>query len=202
MDNSKDNAKESKRMGIAEVLQHTAKAWQAKRAMLVREGTFWRAYEEAALTVTQKVSSFKVTTRYVKCVGQWVSYVGFPVSTFEKWCGSIPSEKDGDLRTMLALSPEDHAKIAEMFAHWKEQQVEAAKEDAKKSGEEAPASSYATQALGRLTGKEKRVIMMILSFPLESSTPIECMLFVHSLKSALRSDDNDYFAKDSGAGAE
>ncbi len=38
MDNSKDNAKESKRMGIAEVLQHTAKAWQAKRAMLVREG--------------------------------------------------------------------------------------------------------------------------------------------------------------------
>ena len=78
------------KMQITEILQRTSEMQGKNAVLLLHEGLFWRAYEQGALALCEYVHPFKVTTRYYKGIGQWVSYVGFPDSSLRKWTVRIP----------------------------------------------------------------------------------------------------------------
>lgn len=64
-------------MTTEEILQAVQSHWQVSEVLLVCEGLFWRAYEQSALALCELVHPFKLSTRNVKCVEQWVSNVGY-----------------------------------------------------------------------------------------------------------------------------
>ncbi len=162
---------------------------EKKSVLLLHEGKFWRAYEQGALALCEYVHPFKVTTRYYKGIDQWVSYVGFPDTSLQKWLEGRTLTGDVKGQSLCAaLTPAECRHIADCFGEWKCQQVARAKVQSPKVVSDDALAAYTGTAVGSRVGKENAVIMRLLTFPLESSTPLSCMNFLAELKVLLQNE--------------
>lgn len=71
-------------MEVSERLQMEVEAAGEGQVLLLKEGTFWKAYEQSAYTLHQ-MFGFKPSLRYVKKVTQTVVSVGFPLQSLAKF---------------------------------------------------------------------------------------------------------------------
>ncbi len=120
---------------------------------LYHEGMFWRAYERSAFMMFSQVKKLKLVTRRVKAAGnEVVSYVGFPLSSFDTVCNGIEilsrSEDCIVLKSPNAITEEE-------FAAWKKQ-------------------CGPSEAVD--------IVKMIKGFTVAEHTPMECMAFIIKLQ--------------------
>ena len=146
-------------MNLAEKIKHE----DALEINLYKEGIFWIAYEQSAYAL-QEVKILKPTRKYVKVVKQDVVSVGFPDSVLRV---VIPlfdevSRTDTEVR-LRKKTPIDLVR----FSNWK-------------SG--LPLVESAAPVLPPIAREEPEVVHLIRSFPLATSTPLDCFQFVVSLK--------------------
>ncbi len=163
-----------------------AKAQQEKAILLVREGLFWRAYEQGAFALCKYVHPFKVTSRFYKGLGQWLCYVGFPDTALQKWTSKRTVTKQSDKLLRLQLTEAEQKDVIASFSEWKEQQVGATRANEPQHNTYASAGHSVSQPMRRQLSVEQEVMLRLRTFPLERSSPLDCMNFVAELKSLLQ----------------
>ncbi len=169
---------------ILEIEQERAESKDWLNIHLFQEGSFYRAYEVSAWLCHTRINEFKVTHRHVKGIEQSIVFVGFPVSSLEKRTpeGAIivtVAEK----HLMLTLPvPETDMVVADAkndFAVWKSRQpISSSKESADGKSNSVSRSNGGNRSLFSIA-------QSILAFPIESHSPIDCMLFLSELKKDL-----------------
>ena len=161
-------------------------AEEENAVLLFSGGMFWRAYERGAMALCEYVHPFKVTTRFHKAADQWISCVGFPDSSLEKWTEEREMRRLDGTCLSLALSDGEKTHIDTAFGEWKEQHVAAAKRAGSPPvcGDGRQGQAFA--AIGARVGDADNAVMRLRAFPLERSTPLDCMNFVAELKRMLQ----------------
>ena len=120
---------------------------------LYHEGMFWRDYERSAFMMSSQVKKLKVVARRVRAAGnQVVSYVGFPLGSFDSVCNGIEVLSRSDDAIVLK-SPK--AITEDEFAAWKKQDE---------------------------PSEDVDVVKMIKGFTVADHTPMECMAFIIKLQ--------------------
>ena len=153
-------------------IQEKMKIEQANidKIYLYREGGFWKAYERSAYMFHQHIKRYLVQKKYVKSVGSYVVYLGFPDSKVSdltrEYTVTVPDEKQLVVSSGHVVDPSE-------FDTWK-----ALIEMKHDEGRPEKASGGAAEA-------EKEAIHRIRNFMLESANPIECLIFVKELKHLL-----------------
>lgn len=142
----------------------------AVRAMaFFADGTFYAAYERSAFLATHLLPPLKVTCRYRKAVDQTVAQVGFPAASLPKFAGDLPLEQREGMLTLQL--PADATFSEDEFEAWKQALPIAKEGDGPKP----------------LAKSQTAILESIRTYPLESRTPMETMLFVADLKKRLQS---------------
>lgn len=141
-----------------------------KTIVLHQEGIFYIVYEHSAWLFYTFVHQFKTKKTFVKSVGKDVVSMGFPVSSLEKFIGLCKVFKEGSIVRMELVDCDTTDKMD--FEQWKNQQ-----------GSERP---QIYDSVTEKTSCNKELCDMIKAFPLESKTPVECMLFLVELKNKLK----------------
>lgn len=157
-------------------------AVQCHRVHLWHEGSFMCAYEWSAWLLCRFVHEFKVTRRQFKSIDAPVVFVGFPKTSISKF---VPQgcmaheveEKHTVIDLPIDVTEEIYETMRAEYAQWVEQQ---------------PLST--TQPKERITASQSgsippssitEVMHNILSYPVESKSPIDCMLFLAEVKAHL-----------------
>ena len=156
---------------------------------LYPEGTFLRAHEWSAWLCVRYLKDFKVTRRLQKVVERDVCFVGFPVTSLDKWAPDpalVTRRDDGSIDLVLpAEVQQGRPQTADMtgdFTQWRNSipitEAQPKKEKARQNGTggEAPESVHES-----LTA----IMQQVMAFPIESRSPMECMLFLSELKKKL-----------------
>ena len=141
--------------------------------ILHREGIFYIAYEQSAWLFSVALHAFRVKRLFVKCVAQDVVSIGFPMTSLGKFTGGC-EVVDEDSIVHLLLPNGDLPQSCD-FESWKAMQ---AGED---SGRHT-AESLADDAIA----KKMELLERIDGFPIESKSPIECMLFLSEIKAVYK----------------
>jgi hypothetical protein len=153
---------------------------------LFQEGTFYRAYEWSAWLCHRYISRFKVTKRKLKNIEQPVLFIGFPLTSLQKYTPEggdvvVTGEKTMDLLLPDTMVPDDMT--ADMmqadFEQWKESIPLA--EPSKKRESEALADGETPMFHSGITG----IMHRVLAFPIENKTPMQCMAFLADIKQQL-----------------
>lgn len=140
---------------------------------LYREGLFYKAYERSAYLWVHKVCGYAVKCRYVKSVKMPVVSIGFPQNALPaKIQGLTPTEFQGGVVIKPGGMVED-----EDFDRWKQ------------GCEPEPQSAYVPSLPERVVCQEptphygyNEVIEELRRFPIETSTPLDCVMFISRLK--------------------
>ncbi len=154
---------------------------------LMKEGTFYHAYEWSAWLCFRYVAQLKATRRlFANSISESMVFVGFPVNSLPKYTpegANIVESDDGGLDMILPLSvfqPETTLdNLHSDFENWK-QSVPLTEKSKNKVKEEKYGVSAAERP-ARLTD----VMREIVSYPLEQHSPMECMMFVAEMKQKL-----------------
>lgn len=172
--------------------QQRKSALDCRKIFLLKDGNFYRAYEWSAWLLTTGVSEpIKVMRKTVKKLKTDYVCVGFPLNSVHKFTpdgatvastgenGAVILLPDGDSwRVPQGVSEADFVNsVAERAKKWKAEV---------KTDELKPYAAKASPdgaSRGGITG----IVKDILSFPLESSTPLECASFLSSLKQSAAS---------------
>lgn len=139
-------------------MQEILKTEREKRpgtVVLFDEGLFLKAYEESACRLAQQYG-LKVKCRAVKAAGETVASVGFPKSSLAKYAPNAVGQGGH-------MEADGIEAGAVPFAEWK---AEAAAADATSAS-----ADWLAEAVAR--------------YPVESKSPVECMLFLLELKKRL-----------------
>lgn len=134
---------------------------------------FWKAYNQSAMRLCEHFLSYKVTVKYIKKVKQTVCYCGFPQQALEKIkakalennCGFNEEEKQVIISGLIDKN--DYEKWKYQFRA--DEHILAVRE---------PSAIYKTTE----KTTTEMLIKKIREYPLENSTPMQTMLFVHNLK--------------------
>ena len=148
-----------------------------------KEGNFYRAYEFSAWLAFRFAGELNVTRRYSKAANGDIMMVGFPLASLPKFTpeGVTPVfSEDGQLMTMTIPAysfKEDETleKLKEEFKNWKHS-VEASNKKGHESGGGKP--SLPEGKPQRLTS----IMHKMLAYPIEQSSPMECMSFLAEMK--------------------
>ncbi len=134
---------------------------------LYSEGIFFKAYEHSAWLAYHILNRFMVKKKYIKKAGQEIVSIGFPKTTLGKWAAGRRMY-ESETKAAIYIDDCEYDSIPEKdFTRWK---------DSISHGRESKAEDKAV---------ENAIIEQIRLFPVESKTPIECMMFVSSLKREL-----------------
>lgn len=176
---------------IKQILQIESERSEENRNVvhLFQEGTFYRAYNWSAWLCHRFVQQFKVTHKQLKGIDESVLFVGFPVSSIERYFGTCTmhdvdeKSKDVYLLTDIVSQDMDINIMKTDFGNWKSSiPLTISKTKVKENdAESAPEQSSSHNLPRTITA----IMQQILSFPLEHKTPIECMLFVAETKQNL-----------------
>lgn len=155
---------------------------QCLRINLFKEGTFYRAYEWSAWLCVRYVHEFKTTRRLMKNTDESMVFIGFPVTSLQKFFGDdVAVNDDGSVSVSLRSDVFGEGSSADTlaveFSNWK-QSVPLTENSKKRLDEER---NPATAGPQRLTD----IMHDILSYPIESRTPMESMSFLSELKTRL-----------------
>ena len=154
---------------------------------LYGDGSFYRAYEWSAWLCCRYVRQNKVTRRFVKLLDSDVVYIGFPRTSLQKYVldGTEVEEcEDGSVVLRLSATlfpPESECKVLSVdFEAWREHLPMAEKTVQKQATDKQPMVQPVSP-----TG----IMQQVLMFPIESRSPIECMLFFAEIKHKLAQND-------------
>ncbi len=133
---------------------------------LYKEGIFYRAYNRSAFMWVTHICGYEVKTRYVKSVGENIYYVGFPTSALATRLARHEYKHDGDC---VEVSCDEVGFDENDYISWTESLFSVKTEETRIVSHDEDESS-------------DTIIDAIRRFPLESSTPIECVVFLSRLK--------------------
>lgn len=164
---------------ILEAEKRRSEAQQLSQILLWSDGSFYRAYEWSAWLCVRYLKQFKVTKRSIKSVGSDMVFVGFPQKSLEKFIldGStvIPSGDKGDCVMTLPdnlVEADAGSTLEQDYQNWRSTIPLTVSKEPDKEQLRIPTNPVS------LTGIMKRII----EFPVESSTPIDCLHFIVELK--------------------
>lgn len=116
-----------------------------------------------------------VKKQFVKSVNREVVSIGFPTNSIHNYFESgkiLEKENEAELAINKCITTAD-------FEKWRENiKVAPAKEVSAKAISLSAPSDYAEN--------EESIILKIKIFPIESKTPLDCMLFLSDLKKSLK----------------
>ena len=161
---------------------------------LHKEGNFWRAYEWSAylcefypngLSENEKL---KPTYKDVKGIDNGLIFVGLPTSSFKKFFPTIDNKdffNDKDGVKLIDVSKEfnkiSFENIGNILNEWK-----------KKYRTNSPKLSTNSSNTFKCNNTND-IIQSLKAFPIESKSPIECLLFLSDLKKKIF---NNHIKKD------
>lgn len=144
-----------------------------------QEGIFYKAYERSAFAFVIYCKAFKVKKRYYKCLNKEIVSIGFPSAGLDKY---FPKEKihKSEMGVEVAL---DNVIDIISYTKWKES-IPITEDMVNKN----PKIIELTPCKENLTNNglsDAEVVMKIKTFPIESKTPLDCMLFLSEIKNTL-----------------
>lgn len=157
-----------------------------RQVRLWADGSFYRAYEWSAWLCVRYIRQFKVTRRFIKNANSDIVFIGFPQSSLEKFCPEDSHCTVLDDKNVLLSLPEDLVTVEEGhtlekdFENWRTTIPEA---ETKEKASDSKTPKISTASPVSMTG----VMKQIMEFPIESNTPIDCMLFLADVKKHLSS---------------
>lgn len=132
------------------------------RVFLTAEGLFYKAYERSAYILCTQYQMLKPTLKRVKYLGgEMVVSVGFPQTSLPRLAAVLPacpSDSDPVFQAVTPITEED-------FRVWK-----------------SSISLQTDNSLPADVSPVQELVRVIQRFPLESSTPVSCLMFVSDLK--------------------
>ena len=137
---------------------------------LYLEGIFWKAYQESAYRLVQRMGKLKATKKYIKVVDREVVSVGFPDSALLKYFREDEINRIGEKNITIACDVSLSG-----YSGWF-------------SSVPLSSSNYISNLSGLKTGEasgQHPVLLKIKEFNLEAATPIQCMLFLASIRQEL-----------------
>lgn len=158
---------------ITEIL--TKEELNEPQTHLYKEGIFWKAYQQSAYRVILRQPGFKLKKRYIKVASSEVISVGFPEESLER----IFRKEDIKPVNEKCISVSGEAIDTEAYTKWfnavplSELPVDTAQPRPAVAPVSAPG------------GSKEAVLRRIKEFPIEQSTPIECMLFLTQIRKEL-----------------
>ncbi|MCQ2605321.1 MAG: hypothetical protein MJ204_02115 [Bacteroidales bacterium] len=155
-------------------------------AVLYREGSFLRAYEWSAWLFLKFYGDLKVTNRLIKSLGKPMAFVGFPLSSIEKFTpqgASIIPETDGSVKMVMPLEINDAELFKSEFEAWQQSlPLEEKTVKTKQSVNERDAQTPAASGVSQKRVGVFSIIQKIASYPIESKNPTENLQFITELK--------------------
>ena len=140
---------------------------------LYKEGIFYKAYEQSCYAFYQYVRQLKLKKRFVKKAGSYVVSLGFPVNSADKL---LVGRDVKDFELGIVVKMKDDERIDEKeYEAWKTEVADTTSAPLRAS---VPLSVSEPQ----LQDNENDLVEKLRNFPLESRTPLDCMLFVGELK--------------------
>ncbi len=101
-------------MTIEERLALEQKADVEQKILLLREGSFWKAYEQSAYYLHRQFG-FKPSARYIKKVNQTIVTVGFPLQSLPKFFPQTDTSQESDEVVYIWVEQ----KCSDTFEAWK-----------------------------------------------------------------------------------
>lgn len=156
---------------------------------LYQEGTFYRAYNWSAWLCHRFIQQFKVTHKNLKGMEESVLFIGFPLTSLEKYFGDYSRLEVGEkaidvvLPTNMVTGDMEVEMMSTDYDVWKSSiplTISNAKQ--KENAREVAENKITMQ---KSPNTITAIMQQILAFPLEQKTPIECMLFVAEAKQNL-----------------
>ncbi len=163
-----------------------------RQVNLFQEGSFYRAYEVSAWLCCCHLHEFKVTNRNMKGIEQLVTFVGFPLTSIEKWKPAEAQVTQVAEKQMLLTLPTsvwtdgtDVKNLEEVFMAWKSD-LPLSETSSHKVAE--PTKEEGAMREERKGGERVSLFSVahdVLEFPLERKSPIDCMLFLADIRQKL-----------------
>lgn len=151
-------------MGIKDIFEY--EKINTSTIRLYKEGIFYKAYDKSAYAFISQIHPYTAKIKYYKIIGENVVSIGFPQSAIEKFSAHFDSKVEED--KSLTIECEEIDSTA--FENWK-------------STIPITETKERTQIVGATVSPSAlEVIDMIKSYPLESKSPMECMMFISELK--------------------
>lgn len=164
-------------------------ALQCRTIYLHKDGKFYRAYQMSAWLYSKSINAYKVTHRRFKSVEETVAFIGFPTESLMKW---IPDgfEVDGSDERLVRISVPDDvvadicsgSEVQAAYKSWKESQPLNEPYESVPEKSKSPAPPNVTK---RMSPSMFGIMQQILAFPIESKSPIDCMLFLAEVRQSL-----------------
>ena len=136
--------------------------------LLFQEGGFYRAYECSALDAIKNLHEFKATCKYYKALNTSVVSIGFPVTSLAKFVKENVVEQNEDM-AIIKLSDNAIKTSKDEFLAWKE------------------ALPKVNDSSGPIPSQRQisEIYQKIQNYPIESRTPLQCMIFLSEIKNEL-----------------
>jgi hypothetical protein len=158
-------------MTIAEKVLISKNVWVLT---LFKEGLFYKCFNEDAMVFTQRVRNYKITSKYVKSIGEQVLSIGFPTNEIEK--------NKTTLETIKNAIGASSFKIEDQFIEFN--LVEQIKLNFQEFLKIQNAKIEAISAVKNKKEETSNELLLksIKEFDLVNSTPMQCILFIQELK--------------------
>lgn len=156
-----------------------------RQVRLWADGSFYRAYEWSAWLCVRYIRQFKVTRRLIKNADSDLLFIGFPQTSLDKFKPEGATVSLFDDKNILLILPEqlvvveEGHSLEEDFQNWRTTIPLAESKDEKEGKSPRISTSFPVSMTG--------VMKQIMEFPIESNTPIDCMLFLADVKKQLSS---------------
>jgi hypothetical protein len=154
---------------------------QALIFTLYKEGLFYRCYNEDAMLFVKKVKEYKVTSRFIKTLNNYLYCLGFPESEvskgkmpFQQICDKLNAQKFEIIGETVVFTLCD-LEAKQGFSIWKKGWEE---------NRHAAVSEMTYKDTKESTGYNM-LLEMIRNFDLANSTPMQSMHFIQTLKEHL-----------------
>lgn len=177
---------------LIEQERQQVQAGQLRDVHLHKEGTFMRAYDWSAWLCCRYLHDFKVNKRTFKGIDDPVAYIGFPETSLAKWIPEgTEQHAEGEKHLVVTLpevmvidNPED---LTSAYVKWKESipLTEASLGMRKKGGGKNDGNNVDGADGTPLT--LTAIMQRVLAFPIESKSPLECMIFLADIKQRMAS---------------
>jgi hypothetical protein len=152
---------------------------------LYKEGLFYRCYNEDAMLFVTKVKEYKVTSRFIKTLNNYLYCVGFPESEvskgkmpFQQICDKLNAQKF-EIIGETVVFPLSDLEAKSGYANWMNLQ---------ENKQQTIAFNVRPDKMKEST-PYNHLLGMIRNFDLANSTPMESMHFVQALKGTLSKID-------------
>lgn len=167
---------------IAEILKREDS--NQSSIFLYSSGAFYRAYNRSAWLACHLMHDFTTLKQFIKVVNRPVAYIGFPKTSLEKWATGMTITLTEEGLT-IAIDRE-RLPTEDDYDNWFEriQLTEKKQNIGEPSANDKPAKGNPAKP----DDIYREIGYRVARFPLESKSPIDCMLFVARLRQMLNNE--------------